>query len=94
MRLKISFRMDGKEQFFASSKSIKYVLLLSLCNNLFESPKECGYAFAVEATESSLLQVNMKTTDLSKLLEFFAFEYLEMIKPRLKKLKSQACQVA
>ncbi len=55
-----------------SSESIQSVLLLSPHNNLLEAPTEPGSASAVEARESSLLQVSMKTTDLSELLEFSA----------------------
>ncbi len=74
-----------------SSESIQFMLLLSPCNNVFEAPKKCGSASTVETTESSLLQVNIKITNLSKFLEFFTLEYVDMIKPKLKKLKSQAC---
>ncbi|KAH8949006.1 hypothetical protein BDL97_10G007700 [Sphagnum fallax] len=55
-----------------SSESIQSVLLLSPHDNLLEAPTEPGSASAVEARESSLLQVSMKTTDLSELLEFSA----------------------
>jgi hypothetical protein len=55
-----------------SSENIQSVLLLSPCDNLLEAPTEPGSASAVEARESSLLQVSMKTTDLSELLEFSA----------------------
>ncbi|CAM6064207.1 unnamed protein product [Sphagnum tenellum] len=54
------------------SESIQSVLLLSPHDNLLEAPTEPGSASAVEARESSLLQVSMKTTDLSELLEFSA----------------------
>jgi hypothetical protein len=54
-----------------SSENIQSVLLLSPHDNLLEAPTEPGSASAVEARESSLLQVSMKTTDLSE-LEFSA----------------------
>jgi len=55
-----------------SSESIQSVLLLSPHDNLLEAPTEPGSGSAVEARESSPLQVSMKTTDLSELLEFSA----------------------
>ncbi len=55
-----------------SFESIQFVLVISPCNNLLETPKECGFTFTIEAIKSSLLQVSMKITDLLELITFFA----------------------